>query len=262
MPKTSRRLTVHPLTLWEVEAVWVVDLTPGMRRITLSGEQVCEFTSANGFPQPASDSPGVDDDIRLMFRHPGRAEPVQQEKGVDQPRNPRPLSKVSTVRRWHSETGELDVDFVRHGVGVGTSWAYRAQVGDRIYFYGPSASCALPQDTDWLPVAGDDTAIPAIARLLGELPDNARAQVFISRALKALPDPGGRVPLLGEVFETGALDEHDGEADLIGLAVYGSVLRTTAELDSVITRAGLVHTTTYTVGWGTTVHELVPAGTR
>ncbi|MFH8467044.1 SIP domain-containing protein [Streptomyces sp. NPDC017991] len=197
MPKTSRRLTVHPLTLREVEVVRVVDLTPGMRRITLSGEQLCEFTSANGFPQPAFDSPGFDDDIRLVFRHPGRAEPVlpvQQEKGVDLPRNPRPLSKVYTVRRWDPEAGELDVDFVRHGVGVGTTWAYRAQVGDRIHFYGPSASRALPHDTDWLLVAGDDTAIPAIARLLDELPDHARAQVFVEVAedahrlqLRALP---------------------------------------------------------------------------
>ncbi|MEV6172507.1 siderophore-interacting protein [Streptomyces sp. NPDC051954] len=197
MPKTSRRLTVHPLTLREVEVVRVVDLTPGMRRITLSGEQLCEFTSANGFPQPAFDSPGFDDDIRLVFRHPGRAEPVlpvQQEKGVDLPRNPRPLSKVYTVRRWDPEAGELDVDFVRHGVGVGTTWAYRAQVGDRIHFYGPSASRALPHDTDWLLVAGDDTAIPAIARLLDQLPDNARAQVFVEVAenahrleLRALP---------------------------------------------------------------------------
>lgn len=53
MPKTSRRLTVHPLTLREVEVVGVTDLTPGMRRITLGGEQLRAFTSANGFPQPA-----------------------------------------------------------------------------------------------------------------------------------------------------------------------------------------------------------------
>ncbi|WP_203590027.1 siderophore-interacting protein [Streptomyces sp. SID13031] len=119
MPKTSRRLTVHPLTLREVEVVRVMDLTPGMRRVTLSGEQLREFTSANGFPQPAFDSPGFDDDIRLVFRYPGHAEPVlpvQPEKGVDLPRNPRPLSKVYTVRRWDPEAGELDVDFVRHGV--------------------------------------------------------------------------------------------------------------------------------------------------
>jgi NADPH-dependent ferric siderophore reductase len=197
MPKTSRWLTVHPVALREVGVVRAVDLTPGMRRITLGGEQLRAFTSANGFPQPAFDSPGFDDDIRLVFRYPGHAEPVlpvQKEKGVDLPRDPRPLSKVYTVRRWDPEAGELDVDFVKHGIGVGTTWAYRTQPGDRIHLYGPSASRALPHDADWLLVAGDDTAIPAIARLLEALPADARAQVFVEVAedshrleLRALP---------------------------------------------------------------------------
>ncbi|MGW6442870.1 methyltransferase [Lentzea sp. NPDC055074] len=108
-------------------------------------------------------------------------------------------------------------------------------------------------------------------------PGPAYDAVFVSRALKALPDPdaahalrraaenllpGGRALLIEEVLDTVALDEHDGEADLLGLTVHGSGLRTAAELDSVITRAGLVRTTEHTVGWGATVHELVPAGNR
>ena len=40
-------------------------------RVTLGGEQLRAFTSANGFPQPAFDSPGFDDDIRLVFCYPG-----------------------------------------------------------------------------------------------------------------------------------------------------------------------------------------------
>jgi NADPH-dependent ferric siderophore reductase len=185
MPKTSRRILVHPLTLREVEVVRVRDLTPGMRRITLAGAQLGEFTSANGFAQPALDSTGFDDDIRLVFPYPGEAEPVlpvQQEKGLHLPRDPRPLSRVYTVRRWEPETGELDVDLVKHGIGVGTTWAYRAQVGDRIHFVGPGSSRTLPQDADWLLVAGDDTTVPAIGRLLEELPEGARAQVFIEVA--------------------------------------------------------------------------------
>jgi NADPH-dependent ferric siderophore reductase len=185
MPKTSRRLTVHPQTLREVEVVRVVDLTPGMRRITLSGKQLREFTSTSGFAQPAFDSAGFDDDVRLVFCYPGQTVPVlpvQKAKGVDLPKDPRPLSRAYTVRRWDPEAGEMDVDFVSHGIGVGTTWAYRARPGDRIHFYGPSASRALPHDADWFLVAGDDTAIPAIARLLDELPDDARAQVFIEVA--------------------------------------------------------------------------------
>jgi NADPH-dependent ferric siderophore reductase len=185
MPKTSRRLTVHPLTLREVEVVQAVDLTPGMRRITLAGAQLREFTSANGFPQPAFDSSGFDDQIRLVFRYPGHEEPVlpvQKERGVDMPRDPQPLSRAYTVRRWDADAGELDVDFVKHGIGVGTTWAYRAQAGDRIHLYGPTTSRALPRDADWLLIAGDDTALPAIARLLEELPDDTQARVFVEVA--------------------------------------------------------------------------------
>jgi len=197
MPKTSRRLTARPLTLREVEVVRVADLTPAMRRITLAGAQLREFTSANGLRQPAFASSGFDDHIRLVFCHPGRTEPVlpvQTAKGLDQPRDPRPLSKVYTVRRWDPGAGELDVDFVKHGIGVGTTWAYRTRPGDRIHLHGPASSRALPHDAGWLLVAGDDTALPAIARLLDELPEDARAQVFVEvaeaahrLALRALP---------------------------------------------------------------------------
>jgi len=182
MPKTSRPLTVHPLTLREVEVVRSVDLSPGMRRITLTGAQLREFTSANGFLQPAFESSGFDDDVRLVFSYPGCAEPVlpeQKEKGLHTPRDPRPLTRAYSVRRWDPRVGELDIDFVRHGIGVGTTWAYRAQPGDRVHIYGPSVSRGLPIDADGLLVAGDDTAIPAIARLLDELSPDTRARVFI-----------------------------------------------------------------------------------
>lgn len=68
--------------------------------------------------------------------------------------------------------------------------------------------------------------------------------------------------LVEDTFDTDDLDEHDGEADLLNLTVHGSGLRTDDELDAVIAAAGLVHRDTHLVGWGTTVHELVPADTH
>ncbi|MEW2516988.1 siderophore-interacting protein [Actinacidiphila alni] len=185
MPKTSRRLTVHPPTLREVEVVRAVDITSGMRRITLGGAQLRAFTTADGFVRPAFVSPGFDDDLGLYFPYPGRRDPVLPVQGQAKlivPRDPRPLSRAYTVRRWDPEAGELDVDFVKHGVGAGTAWAYRTQPGDRIHFSGPSTSKAFPTGADWWLVAGDDTALPAIGRLLDELPPDARAQVFIEIA--------------------------------------------------------------------------------
>jgi iron complex transport system substrate-binding protein len=62
MPRTSRRVTVHSLTLREVEVVRVVDLTPGMRRITLGDGQLrvrdgagtATTTLLRGLPEPDS----------------------------------------------------------------------------------------------------------------------------------------------------------------------------------------------------------------
>ncbi|MFD8067172.1 SIP domain-containing protein [Streptomyces parvulus] len=185
MPKTSRRFTVHPPTLREVGVVRITDLTPGMRRVTLSGEQLRAFTTADGITRPAFESGGFDDDLGLYFSYPGQCEPVlpvQGEAKLIAPKNPRPLSRAYTVRRWDPEAGELDVDFAKHGVGVGTTWAYRVAPGDRIHLSGPRVSKALPVGADWWLVAGDDTALPAIGRLLDELPSDARAQVFIEIA--------------------------------------------------------------------------------
>ncbi|MET9107948.1 siderophore-interacting protein [Streptomyces zhihengii] len=185
MPKTSRRLTVHPPTLREVEVVRITDLTPRMRRVTLNGEQLRAFTTTDGFTRPAFESRGFDDDLGLYFPYPGQSDPVlpvQGEAKLIAPKNPRPLSRAYTVRRWDPEAGELDVDFVRHGVGVGTTWAYRVAPGDRIHLSGPRTSKAFPVGADWWLVAGDDTALPAIGRLLDELPSDTRAQVFIEIA--------------------------------------------------------------------------------
>lgn len=198
MPKTSRRLTLHQPTLREVEVVRVVDLTSGMRRVTLAGGQLGAFTSADGIARPAFESSGFDDDIAFYFPYPGQpgvALPIQGEATLTLPRDPRPLSRNYTVRRWDPVSGKLDVDFVKHGVGVGTTWAARAQPGDHVHISGPSGSKSLPVDADWLLLAGDDTTIPAIARLLDELGSDARAQVFLEVAdeahrleLRALPN--------------------------------------------------------------------------
>lgn len=175
-------MTVHPISVRELHVVRVADITPAMRRVTLGGPQLGTFTSANGYDRPPFTSPGFDDAIRLIFPYPGETEPVlpvQKEGGVSFPKGRRPLTKVYSVRHWDPEAGEVNVDFVKHGVGVATTWAYRAEPGDRIHMGGPSLSRKLPVHADWLLVVGDETALPAIGRLLEELPEDTQAQVFI-----------------------------------------------------------------------------------
>jgi NADPH-dependent ferric siderophore reductase len=176
---------VYPLTLRELRVARIEDVTSGMRRLTLTGDQLDAFTSGTGYAQPAFRSEGFDDSIRLHLPYPGEAEPVlpvQKDGRLDFGKDPRPLSKYYTVRRFDPHRRELDVDVVRHGTGAATTWAYRATPGDRIHISGPSSTQAFPVDADWLLVVGDDTALPAIARLLDELPDGLPAQVFIEIA--------------------------------------------------------------------------------
>lgn len=184
MPKNARPTTVHPLSLRELEVSRVHDLTPGMRRVTLTGAQLDSFTSPNGLDQPAFRSSGFDDAVRLHLPYPGESEPVlpvQKPGRLEYGKDPRPLSKVYTVRGWDAERREIDLDFVKHGTGAATTWAYRAEVGSRIHLSGPPASEGLPA-ADWLLVAGDETALPAIGRLLDQLPTGIPAQLFIEIA--------------------------------------------------------------------------------
>nr|WP_277349577.1 siderophore-interacting protein [Streptomyces sp. S3(2020)] len=168
-----------------MEVARVVDVTPGMRRVTLTGDQLGSFTGSDGTAFPAFASDGFDDNVRLIFPYPGDSEPVlpvYKDGKYRWPADPPALWRVYTVRRYDAQARELDIDFVKHGVGVATTWAYRANPGDRLHVGGPSVSSGRPEGYDSFLVVGDDTAIPAIARLLEELPADTQAEVYIEVA--------------------------------------------------------------------------------
>ncbi|MET0796790.1 MAG: siderophore-interacting protein [Rhodococcus sp. (in: high G+C Gram-positive bacteria)] len=177
MPRNTRPTTAYPVTLRELEVCRVADVTPGMRRVTLTGTQLETFTNADGHVEPAFTSTGFDDDIRLLFAYPGETDPVlpvMVDGSVTFAAGRRPLARAYTVRRYDPRTRELEVDFVVHGSGVATAWARGAGPGDRMHIAGPSVSQGLPEDCEHLLVVGDETALPAIARLLEGLPADAR----------------------------------------------------------------------------------------
>ena len=188
MPRNTRPTTAYPVTLRELEVCRVADVTPGMRRVTLTGTQLETFTNADGHVEPAFTSTGFDDDIRLLFAYPGETDPVlpvMVDGSVTFAAGRRPLARAYTVRRYDPRKRELEVDFVVHGSGVATAWARGAGPGDRMHIAGPSVSQGLPEDCEHLLVVGDETALPAIARLLEGLPADARGQVFVEIANSA-----------------------------------------------------------------------------
>jgi NADPH-dependent ferric siderophore reductase len=80
----------------------------------------------------------------------------------------------------------VTIEFAMHGDGMAADWARRACVGERAIIAGPRGSMIIPGDYDWYLLAGDDSALPAIARRLEELPAGARVSVIVAG------DPGDR----------------------------------------------------------------------
>lgn len=102
MSRRAHSTTVHPIALRELEMKRVADITPGLRRVTLTGDELVALTTPEGFDQREFTSTGFDDDIKLIFSYPGETEPVlplRKEGGIKFPKERRPLGKSYTVRR-------------------------------------------------------------------------------------------------------------------------------------------------------------------
>jgi NADPH-dependent ferric siderophore reductase len=186
MSHRLRPLDVYPITTRRLEVLRVADVTPGMRRVTLGGPGLDAHIAPNGYAVAEIRSQGIDDEFKLILQHPDGPElvaPTQNDGMLDWPRGDEHLlTRTYTVRRWDPASREVDVDFVRHGTGPATSWAERVQAGETVQIAGPKSSAPNPLDVDWILVAGDETALPAIARWLESWPEGVPGQVFIEVA--------------------------------------------------------------------------------
>ncbi|WP_067480299.1 siderophore-interacting protein [Actinomadura hibisca] len=183
---SSRKLVTFPIVLRELTVLRVTDITPGMRRVTLGGEQLKAFRS-NGFDMPPFVTEGFDDHVKFFFTAEGEEHPVlprQNISSLDWPEDARPLAKDYTPRRFDPVAGEVDFDFVRHGHGVASTWAQQAVPGQKAWIAGPKMAEGHPE-ADWILAIGDETALPAIGRWLEEMPEGTRAKVLIEVAAKS-----------------------------------------------------------------------------
>lgn len=162
----------HEVKRRRLDVLRVVDLTPRMRRITLGGPELAGFVSL-----------GSDDHIKLMF-----AQNAAEQAALQSPTfsikgdGPQPAMRDYTPRRFDLSLGELDIDFVLHGDGPASTWAEQAQVGQHLYIGGPRGSMIVPDIFDSYLLIGDETALPAIARRLEELPAGRKVLAVIEIA--------------------------------------------------------------------------------
>ncbi|MBE7184246.1 MAG: siderophore-interacting protein [Methylobacterium mesophilicum] len=158
----------------EMRVAGTRQLTPHMRRVTLKGEDLKRF-----------EGPGLH--IRLLFPPEGSAVPQWPVNGEDgRPVWPagaeRPVARIYTIRRIDAARGEVDVDMVLHegASSPGGGFAARARPGDVVGMTGPGGGTV--GEADHYLLAGDETALPAISRILENLPETKTATVFVEVA--------------------------------------------------------------------------------
>ncbi|MEV6768131.1 siderophore-interacting protein [Nocardia sp. NPDC051030] len=90
------------------------------------------------------------------------------------------VMRTYTVRAVDPAAREIVIDFVYHGdEGVAGPWAVNAEPGDTIDVQGPGGAYAPRADADWHLLAGDESALPAIAAACAALPSDAVGHVVI-----------------------------------------------------------------------------------
>ncbi|MCX5383452.1 siderophore-interacting protein [Streptomyces sp. NBC_00083] len=157
----------------EAQVVRTERLTPHMVRVVLGGESLAGFTAGEH----------TDHYIKLLFPAPGVSypEPFDMERiRAEFPREQWPSTRAYTVRGWDAELRELSVDFVVHGdEGLAGPWAARVEPGETVRFLGPGGGYAPDPAADWHLLAGDESALPAIAAALERMPAGAVVRAFV-----------------------------------------------------------------------------------
>jgi NADPH-dependent ferric siderophore reductase len=178
-----------PMILDEVEVTAVERLSPTYARIELGGPVLADF---------GVDGPLYDQRIKLVF--PNAAGRLASFAGADEdwystwlgiPSEERGHMRTYTVREVRGEGVDtrLVVDFVLHlegdAVGPGSAWAATARPGDRLVVMAPRRGMPFggiefaPGRARELLLVADETAVPAVASILADLPDDARGAAYL-----------------------------------------------------------------------------------
>ena len=138
-------------------------LTPLYVRVVLNGDGLADYA-----PVPCTDGY-----VNVAIPPPDApyATPFALDELKELPREQRPFRRRITVRHWEPESRRLTLEFITHGDdGAVGPWAARAQEGDVLVFTGPAGAYTPDPGADWHLMAGDESALPAIAASLDAVP--------------------------------------------------------------------------------------------
>ncbi|MEZ3160111.1 siderophore-interacting protein [Microbacterium sp. BWT-B31] len=169
---------------FRVRVTAITDLTPSFRRFTFGADDLAEYGD-----------PGLDQRIKIVFPTADAgldAMPTGEDWYTawrELPESARPPFRTYTTRYVRNDAREVDVDMVAHEVsGPASEWIARAELGDEVLIFAPTtAHTGVSYGIDFVPpaqvddilLAGDETAAPAIAAILEQLPRDARGTVVL-----------------------------------------------------------------------------------
>ncbi|GAA2753350.1 siderophore-interacting protein [Amnibacterium kyonggiense] len=173
-----------PFLLHRVRVAGRQRLSDCFVRITFTGPTLDRFAD-----------PGLDQRIKLILPAP--------DGSVDDalfsadwygawralPNDRRPVIRTYTTRAVRQAAREVDVDLVVHEpCGPAGRFAVDCREGDEVVLLGPNRDAASagggidfrrPATSDRVLIAGDETALPAIVRILQDLPDAVRGAAVV-----------------------------------------------------------------------------------
>ena len=159
-------------------------LSPTLTRVVFGGPGLRAFRA----------NTSTDAYVKLTFLRPGVTYPVPMDMAAVRatlPPEQWPVVRTYTVRSWDEAAGQLAVDFVVHGdSGIAGPWAAGAQPGDELMIGGPGGGYAPDPAAGHHLFIGDESALPAIAASLEQLPADAVGDVLIE-----VPDGASELPL-------------------------------------------------------------------
>jgi NADPH-dependent ferric siderophore reductase len=211
--------------------VGVEDVTPSVRRVVLSGTPAAV----------AAAGPTVN----LLVPRVGDAAPrwprVAKDGRIVWPDGAHGVSLRSyTARRQDVVAAQVEIDFVLHGDGPAAAWATAAAPGALLGVAGAGALGDRP--AGHLLLAGDETALPAISRILAAAPAGSRGLALLEvagaaeeqsltapegvtvRWLHRGATPPGESTLLADAVA--AVDRPDGDDVFAWVAAESAAVRT------------------------------------
>lgn len=168
------RRTRRPQTVLEV--LERVPLSPHLVRVVAGGPALADLAESAAAGH-------TDSYTKMLFRPAGSDLTPPYDLAELRERLPveeLPSTRTYTIRRFDLDHGRIWIDFVVHGDdGVAGPWAATARPGDPVVLGGVGGGYSPDPRADRHLLAGDESAVPAIASALEAMPADARGVALL-----------------------------------------------------------------------------------